>query len=336
MKVQRTRLTASILAITSALLLAGAADAETLRLSTLDKPGSDGAKAAQAFADLVKEKTGGRIEITVYPASQLGDWTEVYNEVSAGAVDIAMQPLSTDSDKRLAITWFPYTFTDYASARDALAADGYVTKIVDGIIEGQGLKLLATYGAGMGGAVFTKDINDPTDPDAKHDIKIRVWPGGTTHHALMDRFGFNVAVVPWAELYTGMQTGVVDGAIGGTPELALDNFKDIAKTWIQYNDHFEANYIFMNLDKFGGLDAADQKNLIDAAQEICGKRFDEVKAADEGRLQQMKDAGINVIEPTPDQLAAFAAVTRKEVWPTISDEIGPEILKQLQAATGSM
>ena len=336
MKVQALKMTARLLLAASALWLAGAAQAETLRLSTLDKPGSDGANAAQTFADLVKQKTGGRIEVTVYPASQLGDWTEVYNQVIFGAVDMAMQPLSTDSDRRLAVTWFPYVYTDYATAAKALSADGYVTKIVDGIIADQGLKLLATYGAGMGGAVFTKDIADAANPDAEHDIKLRVWPGGTTHRSLMERFGYNVAVVAWAELYTGMQTGVVDGAIGGTPELALDNFKDIAKTWIQYNDHFESNYMFMNLAKFESLDPADQKALIEAADEICVKRFDEVKAADAARLQQMKDAGINVLELSPEQLQAFAAAARTDVWPKISDEIGPEILKQLQTATGAM
>ena len=63
--------------------------------------------------------------------------------------------------------------------------------------------------------------------------------------------------------------------------------------------------------------------MIDAAQEICAKRFDEVKAADAGRLKQLKDAGINVIELTPEQVQAFADVARKEVWPKISDEIGP-------------
>jgi TRAP-type C4-dicarboxylate transport system substrate-binding protein len=329
-------MTARMLLVAGSCLLASAVQAETLRLSTLDKPGSDGAKAAQAFAELVKQKTDGRLEVKVYPASQLGDWTEVYNQVIAGAVDMAMQPLSTDSDKRLAITWFPYTSTDYASAAKALSADGYITRIVDGIIADQGLKLLATYGAGMGGAVFTKDIEDPANPDATHNIKIRVWPGGTTHRTLMERLGYNVAVVPWAELYTGMQTGVVDGAIGGTPELALDNFKDIAKTWIQYNDHFEANYMFMNLSKFQEMDPADQKILIDAAQEICSKRFDEVKAADFAKLNQLKDAGVNVLELTPEQIQSFAEVTRKDVWPKIADEIGPEILKQLQAATDAM
>ncbi|MDN3722685.1 hypothetical protein QW131_34125 [Roseibium salinum] len=91
----------------------------------------------------------------------------------------------------------------------------------------------------------------------------------------------------------------------------------------------------MNLGKFEGLQAADQAALVEAAQEIADKRFDEVAAADAARLQQMKDLGINVIELTPDQLQAFAAITRKDVWPSISEEIGPDILKQLQEATGS-
>jgi TRAP-type C4-dicarboxylate transport system substrate-binding protein len=61
-----------------------------------------------------------------------------------------------------------------------------------------------------------------------------------------------------------------------------------------------------------------------------------VEAADAAKMKQLKDAGINVIELTPEQIEAFVAVARKDVWPKISDEIGPDILKQLQAATGSL
>lgn len=89
MKVRALKMIARTLMIAGSLAIASGAHAETLRLSTLDKPGSDGANAAQAYADLVKERTSGRIEITVYPASQLGDWTEVYSQVIAGAVDMA-------------------------------------------------------------------------------------------------------------------------------------------------------------------------------------------------------------------------------------------------------
>jgi TRAP-type C4-dicarboxylate transport system substrate-binding protein len=94
----------------ASLFIGGAAGAQehTLRLSTLMKPDSDGARAAESFAQKVAEKTDGRIAITVYPASQLGDWIEVHEQVSFGALDLAMQPLSNSYDQRLAIAWFPY------------------------------------------------------------------------------------------------------------------------------------------------------------------------------------------------------------------------------------
>ena len=99
---------------------------------------------------------------------------------------------------------------------------------------------------------------------------------------MMERLGFNTATVPWAELYTGLQIGVVDGQIGGTPEMALDNFKDVTKTWIQYNDHFEPAWFVVNRPLFESMPEADQKALVDAAQEVTKERFAEVEKADPG------------------------------------------------------
>src|SRR5919106_54831 len=171
----------------------GAADAQehSLRLSTLMKPDSDGARAAESFAQKVAEKTDGRIEITVYPASQLGDWIEVHEQVSFGALDLAMQPLSNSYDQRLAIAWFPYTTTTYESAEQAFSEGGYIHQIVDDVIAEQNMKLLGVYGVGMGGAGFATEVDGAADPNADHDLKVRVWPGGTTHRYLMERLGFN-------------------------------------------------------------------------------------------------------------------------------------------------
>jgi TRAP-type C4-dicarboxylate transport system substrate-binding protein len=311
---------------------AASAQDHTLRLSTLMKPDSDGAKAAQSFADKVAEKSEGRIKIQVYPASQLGDWIEVHEQVSLGALDLAMQPLSNSYDQRLAIAWFPYTTTTYESAERAFTEGGYIHQIVDDVIAGQNLKLLGVYGVGMGGAGFAREVDNPTDPNAKHALKVRIWPGGTTHRHMMERFGYNTATVPWAELYTGMQTGVVDGQIGGTPEMALDNFKDVTRTWIQYNDHFEPAWFVINRPLFDSLPEADQQALVDAAQEVTKERFAAVKKADEAFLQQMRDAGIKVVALDEATLEQFARVTREEVWPAIEGEVGEEVMARLRSA----
>jgi TRAP-type C4-dicarboxylate transport system substrate-binding protein len=311
------------------------ASAETLRLSTLKQPGSDGAAAAQHFADLVSEKTNGELTVKVYPGSQLGDWTEVYEQVIEGAVDIAMQPLATSSDKRLAITWFPYAFTDYDSAKTALSPGGSVFEIVKEVIGEQNLTPLAVYGAGMGGAGFPTEVTDPTDFDAKHDLKVRVWPGGTTHKVLLENLGYNTASVPFAELYTAMQTGVVDGQIGVTATITLENFADVTKTWIQYNDHFESDFIFMNSDRFADLSPEFQDAVRQAAEQVADEQFTAVQAADEASLQTMRDQGVTVVTFDDAQLQALGDRVRDQVWPDIKDELGDETYQALRSAVNA-
>ena len=121
-----------------------------------------------------------------------------------------------------------------------------------------------------------------------------------------------------------MQTGVVDGQIGGTPTMALESFADITKTWVQFNDHFELDYFFINSDRYAALSEEDQKALQDAALEVAATRFAEVEAADEAALQTMRDAGVEVVTFDDAMLAKLADTARTEVWPQIVDELGPE------------
>ncbi|MEP3298114.1 MAG: TRAP transporter substrate-binding protein DctP [Pseudoruegeria sp.] len=326
----------SLIACSTAMLVSlnATAGAETLRLSTLKQPGSDGAMAAARFGELLEEKTGGELKVKVYPGSQLGDWTEVYEQVIEGAVDMAMQPLATSSDKRLAITWFPYAFTDYNSAREALSPGGGVFQIIDESLTDQGLTPLAVYGAGMGGAGFAAPVEDPGNTDLSRNLKVRVWPGGTTHKVLLETFGYNVATMPWAELYTGLQTGVVDGQIGGTPTMTLESFSDITETWVQYNDHFESDFFFINSDRFAGLSEEHQEAVREAALEVSIARFEAVEEADAAALQVMRDNGTNVITFDAATLDALAATARAEAWPVIKDELGDEAYGILRSSVG--
>lgn len=317
-----------------AALLCGTAHAQTLRLSTLKHPGSPGELAAQELAKEVESRTDGRVSIKVYPSDQLGDYTEVYEQLIQGVVDMALQPVPALDDKRVAITWFPYAFSNYESAETMHKPGGAVFEIINSATGDQNISVLGVYGEGMGGAGFTKEIKDPGNPDAKHDIKVRVWPGGATHQALMERFGFSTGTLPWAELYTGMQTGIVDGQVGGTAAMALESFKDITKTWVQYNDHFEANWFLISDDSLAKLSEEDQKILQDAVQEISAKRWVEVKEADEAALEELRSAGVNVVTFDDATLEKLASTARNDVWPKISAELGDEGYAQLKSGLG--
>lgn len=322
-------------ALVMATVLAPGAAAETeLILSTLAQGDSHAHQAVQLFAEKVAQATNGRIEIKVYPASQLGDWPEVHEEVVLGSVHLALQPLSTKFEERLAINWFPYTVRDYASARAAFSEGGYIFEAVEAMLQGGEVKILAPYAVGMGGAGFTRVVPEPRNPDAQHGIRVRVWPGGTTHLQLMKRFGFSVATFPWAELDGALRTGLVDGVIGGTPQLAAENFKDLLKMWVQYDDHFEIWWLVMNRALFSSLPAADQEALLAAASDIAPQSFDAAERADQDGLERLREAGVDVILLSEAEVAAFTRVAREDVWPQIADEIGPKAMDQLNARLG--
>jgi TRAP-type C4-dicarboxylate transport system substrate-binding protein len=316
--------------------LSAQATAATLRLSTLAQPDSDGARAANRFAEMVAERSGGSLTVRVFPASQLGDWTEVFEQVADGAIDMAMQPLSTASDRSLAITWFPFSFIDYDTARESLSPGGAVFTIVETALKRQGLAPLGMFGKGMGGVVYStsQEIVDPANLDLERSLRVRVWPGGTTHRIMLENWGYQTVSLPWAELYTGLQTGIADGAIGGTPEMALENFSDIAKTWVQYNNHFEMDWIFINADRLSGLSEDHQRILRETAVAIADQRFIDVAAADQAAMNRLRALGVTVIEFDTETLQAIADRVRAEVWPQIEGEIGTEAMATLRAALG--
>lgn len=165
-------------------------------------------------------------------------------------------------------------------------------------------------------------------------MKIRVWPGGVTHQALMQRLGYNVATVPWAELYTAMQSGVVDGQIGSTAENSLAAFGEITKTWIQLNDHFEPSWIIANKQSFAALPDDDRAIVEQAAQEATLESFDAVTQANADAMDKFREMGAEVIVLDDAQLEEFARITREEVWPEIEDELGEELMARLREAVG--
>lgn len=322
---------ATALALGVSAFAASAADT-TLRLSHLSPPGSDMDVWANDFASRVAEATDGRIAVRIFPASQLGDWEEVYELLAQGSVDMAIQSVSTKFDSRLALTWFPYTATDYDSAKEAWNTGGFLFNIANDLVAPQGIELMAPYAFGLGGVAVGKPVADPKNPDADHsDLKIRVWPSGVgTHKPLLERLGYSTTTMPWAELYTGVQTGVIDGMIGGVPENAVRDWNGVVDTWLQLNDHFEINWLLGSQFSLANLSEDDRATISGIAADMATERFDAVEAADNRYLQELRDAGVTVVTYSKEEMDAMAAAVRADAWPLMKPEIGDELYELIQ------
>jgi TRAP-type C4-dicarboxylate transport system substrate-binding protein len=307
---------------------------EKMRLSAIEPPTSTVVMFANEFSERINKLTNGEIDISVYPSSQLGDWVEVHEQVMEGTIDLAVQPLSNSFNEVLALQWFPYAALDFESGKKAFSEGGVIYETINDALAEQDIKILGAFVSGMGGIVYTKAAPKPRDPNSDQGLKIRVWPGGTTHQALLDRLGYQTAPIPWSDLYTAMQTGVVDGAIGATPELAMNNFADVAKMWVQNNDHFEVSFIAVNKPRFDSLPIDQQKAMAKVASQLSAERFDVAEQEHQKYLQLMRDKGIEVVELNKEELEAVAKVVRADVWPKIQGEIGDKNMAKLKQSLG--
>lgn len=284
--------------------------------------------AAQAAAEEIHEKTDGRITIEVYPANQLGDWTQVYEEVMMGTIDIANTTVPETYDARANASMLPYLANSYAELDKAMGPDSYLAgKMVD-IQAAQGIKFLGYSCEGFAGIGTSKPVPNPNEVGVDKGILVRV-PSNDNFKYPTEYMGYRTSTIPYSDTFAAIQTGVVDGWQAGPPNLNYLNFRDVITYYYHYCMDQEATQIYMNMDVFNSLLPQDQKVLQDAFRKMWTDSINSIEEEDAKYIQMLKDYGIEVIEFTDEELAAFADGVRADVWPKLAETYTQEFLDEL-------
>ncbi len=310
-------------ALAALITLGPAAEAVELKLSHVRPQGTTIDLELGQFATLVKDATAGDVEIKIFAASALGDYTTVQERVSVGAVDMACQPAASGADRRMQITSFPYLADSWEQARKIYGPGGVVRDAMAELYAKQDITMLAAYPVYFGGIALNREAVAAGDPDVAKGIKVRV-PGIKSFQMLGDSLGYISSPIPFSEAFTAVQTGVVDGVIGSGAEGYYASFRDVTKTYIPANTHFEVWYLIINSGTLADLEEKDQKALMEAAREFEAARW-VVAEEDQGKNEQKLVAeGAVIVELSNAELAAMAEKVRAEVWPEILEDVGAD------------
>ncbi|MDL2267035.1 TRAP transporter substrate-binding protein DctP [Desulfovibrio sp. OttesenSCG-928-G15] len=291
------------------------------KLSTIRPSGTSVDKDAKAFAEKVKEKTNGRINITVYPNSQLGDYQVVQERISVGSVEMAIQPISTTVDKQMQLLNMPYLVKDWDSLKKNYLTGTPFMNWAAGRFDRQDIKLLATWPVYFGGTALTKEPPSPGDPSVPKNLKARVIPQ-KSFELLATSHGYLATPLPFAETFTALQTGIVEGAFGAGAEGYYSNFRDVLKFYVPSNTHVEQWYVILNKEIWESLSDADKAAVEEAAKEMETNRI--AKAPEETKEFEKKldEYGVKVLPLTPEELGKLAEAARKLIFPEIRNAIG--------------
>ena len=212
---------------------------------------------------------------------------------------------------------------------------GFIYEAADMIGRSLGFTLIASMPFDIVGMATSKLPPSPGDPDAPKNLKIRIWASKVAE-ALMERMGYMPTVMPWADVYSGMQMGVVDGVFGAGVIGAYENIRDVMDYWIPYYAMSDGFFYIINLELWNSLSAEDQKIIQDAAILEQDKQMEAAETKEAEYLQKTSDYGIEVIELTPLDMENIANAVMEDVWPELIPMVGKTLLDDAKAYVESI
>jgi tripartite ATP-independent transporter DctP family solute receptor len=256
------------------------------------------------FARLVKERSNGRIIIEVYPGSQLGEEKAVIEQVQFGAIDITRVSISPVASfvPKLNAFQMPYLYRD---------AD-HMWKVLKGDIGKELLASLEPFGfIGLGwfdgGARSFYNSKKPIyKPSDLKGMKIRVQESELMM-GLVQSFGAVPTPMPYGEVYSGLQTGVIDGAENNPPSYYSASHYEVAKYYTLDEHTMVPEIIIGSKISLGRLSQADQDLVKQAAFDAIDFQRAEWAAYVQLSMDKVKAAGCTII-PIPDKTEWMKAV----------------------------
>lgn len=309
-----------------------AASAKTIKFAGHYPEDHPSTKLIRQAAAEVEKQTEGRIKVKVFPADQLGDYTLLFQDIMLGSVDMGQVNLPSEYDIRLEAHSIPYIVKDYADIPKVFSYDSNFSQTFKRILSEKDIEFFGFNVIGLIGVGSKKEPVDPFNPTSKKGILLRV-PPMKVYQLTAKSINYRTTTVNWADIYSAMQTGVVDGWIGGTPDVNYLTFKDVENYYITYNNFVECNAFIMGKGVYESL-GADGPIVREIFKKTAEASFAAAEKQDTHYINKMKEAGLKIISPTPEQAKALSDSIHKEIWPKLYELYGKEIFDSILADLG--
>lgn len=279
-------------------------------------------KAMVYMAERVREKSGGRMIVEIYPSEQLGTEKESIEALQLGYM--AMTKISSAPMEgfvpEMKIFGIPYLFRD--SEHFWKVMKGPIGKKL--LLEGQskGLRGLCYYDAGARSFYSKKEINSPADLKG---LKFRVQ-NSIMSIKMVQAMGGSPTPIPFGELYTALDQGVVDGAENNPPSFYTSRHYEVCKYYTLDEHTMLPDILIISTSIWNGLSPEFQQILQEAVDESVEYQRKVWTEAELNDLKSVEQAGVKIIYPNkvPFQTAV------KSVWDEFEGtEIG-DLIKQIQ------
>ena len=274
------------------------------------------------FKRELEAMTQGDIEVKVYPNFQLGDTREMTEQVQMGTLEATINYTSvfTIFSRKLALTQAPYIFPNPEIAMRVMRGP-FGQELAEAVRKETGIRVL-NWCEGVGFRQFYSKKPIFT-PDDMKGLRMRV-PENRGLLIMFRAMGAGVVTIPWAELYTAMQTGVAEAAETEASSGLVIKLDEVIDYLTISNHAYNLQPLLMNDKFFQSLPENYQRKVLKAADMADRAANGYSRVADHGAIQQYLDAGVKVNHLTPEQAEAFKELAQPPYMEWITKEVGEE------------
>jgi len=303
-----------------------------LKLSVSAPASGTQAEGYQKMVDLVSEHTNGRVEVQIYPGSQLADKVPSMEGIRDGSIEMTVAALTDISNFGDIWSTFslPYLFDDTTQLIQVLN-DDTVSAYLEQKLADIGMVPLAYYDIGSRSILNAKHaVNTPADMSG---LKIRVMQDTTLAKAI-NAMGGIATPMAWSETYTALQQGTVDGLENSAPIITANMMHEVTKYYSLTEQFIIADCLLVSKSVWDSM-PSDLQDAVKEACEAAETYWNEElwPAAMEEQLQVMKDAGVEINEVDKQAFIEAVAPMKEEVLQAASPEIN-ELYGILTEAAG--
>ncbi|MTI62029.1 MAG: DctP family TRAP transporter solute-binding subunit [Firmicutes bacterium] len=287
--------------------------------------------SALVFKKFLEENSQGKITVNIQGGGVLGNTGELQEQVMLGTVPNHVSMGHTEGTistifPDIQVISIPYLFDNVDIALEVMEGE-FGHRLFELMREKTGIKVIGIYDNSF--RSFMNNEKPIHTPEDMKGMKIRVMPI-KAHQEIVKQLGAIPTVVPWTELYTALQTGVVDGCENSPATLVLGSLHEVNK-YLTLNKHvYSQVHIITNDDWYQSLPAAYQELIKDAGEVTALELRKRMRIGEEMALNMMQEDLKEIYTPTPEEIAMFRNKVREPVMEIIAEQLdNPQLINEI-------
>jgi len=289
--------------------------------------------AALAFKEYVEEASNGKISVEINAGGALGDLEALMEQTIGGVIEASIGHTEGNMSivyPDMQVISIPYLFRSVDHALQVFEGP-FGQKLHEGFREQTGARIIAFWDNG-GFRNFTNNVREIRTPDDMKGLKMRTMQI-PAHMEMMKALGATPTPISFSELYSALDTGVVDGQENSIPTCLLISLQEVQK-YLTLDGHlFSMMYMVVNDEWYQGLPKPYQE-IISEGGVVAGQAGARMcRVVRETGKDIMTKAGVKIYKPTPEELEQFKEATQDKVLEFVKKDLDhPELVDEILEA----